>query len=65
MFKNPQIKSNYTVLMINDVDVHGPLVFAPDFSITSLASKMCTLNAHSVYVIFLWWDSSMLLRNQL
>ncbi len=64
MFKNPQIKSNHTVLMKNDVNVHRPLVFASDYSVTGLASKMCTLNAHSVYVIFLWWDSSMLLRNQ-
>ncbi len=30
MFKKHKIKSDYRVLMKNEVDTHGPPVFAPD-----------------------------------
>jgi hypothetical protein len=33
----------------NGVDTYGPTVFAPDYSATVLASKMCT-NSHVYYI---------------
>jgi hypothetical protein len=54
MFKSHQIKSNHRVLRKNEVDTCGAPVFAPDYSTTVLAAKMCTNSTeHSMYNIFL------------
>ncbi len=54
MFKNHYIKSNHRVLRKKEVDTYGPPVFAPDYSATGLAAKMCTnSNEHSMYNKFL------------
>jgi hypothetical protein len=59
MFKNHQIKSNHRVLRKNKEETHGPTVFAPDYTTTGLATKMCTKsNEHSMYIIFLWFNSN-------
>jgi hypothetical protein len=40
--------------MENEVHTYGALVFAPDYSATVLAAKMCTnSNQHSMYIRFL------------
>jgi hypothetical protein len=54
MFKSHYEKSNHRILMKNEVDPCGAPVFAPDYSATVLAAKMCTnSNEHSIYIIFL------------
>jgi hypothetical protein len=45
MFKSDIIKSNDRVLRINKVDTYGAPVFAPYYSTTALAAKVCT-NTH-------------------
>jgi len=41
--------------MKNEVDTHGALVFAPDYSTTVLAAKMCAnSNKHSMYIRLQW-----------
>jgi hypothetical protein len=55
MFKRHQIKSNNRVLRKNKVDTYGAQVFAPDYSATVLAAKMCThSNQHYMCIRFLW-----------
>jgi hypothetical protein len=50
MFKNHYIKSNHRVLRKNEEDTYGPPFFAPDYSATGLAAKMCTnSDEHSKY----------------
>jgi hypothetical protein len=40
LFKNHLIKSNHRVTRKNEVDTHGPPVFAPDYRATGLTAKM-------------------------
>jgi hypothetical protein len=41
--------------MKNEVDIYGAPVFAPDYSATVLAAKMCTnANEHSMDIRYLW-----------
>jgi len=55
MFKSYKIKSVHSVLRTNVVDTYGAPVFAPDYSATVLAAKMCTnSNEQSMHIIFLW-----------
>jgi hypothetical protein len=54
MFKSHLIKSNHRVLRKNEVDTYGAPVFAPDYSTTVLATKICTNSSeHSNHIIFL------------
>jgi hypothetical protein len=54
IFKSHKIKSNHRVLRKNEVDTYGSLVFAPDYSNTGLAAKLCTnSNEDSIYIRFL------------
>jgi hypothetical protein len=49
MFQSHLIKSNHRVLKKNEVDTYGATVFAPDYSATVLAAKMCSnFNEHSL-----------------
>jgi hypothetical protein len=51
MFKGHLIKSNHRV---QGVDTHGAPVFAPDYSATVLAAKMCiNSQEHSIHIRFL------------
>jgi hypothetical protein len=52
MFKSHQIKSNHRTLRENEVGKYGAPVFAPDYSTTVLAAKMCTnTDQHCVHYI--------------
>ncbi len=50
MFKNHYIKSNHRILRKNEVYTYGTQVFAPDYSATGLAAKMCTNSQWALYV---------------
>jgi hypothetical protein len=51
MFKSHKIKSNHRVLRKNKVDTYRAPVFAPDYSNTALAAKMCiNYHGHSMYI---------------
>jgi hypothetical protein len=53
--KSNLIKSNHKVLRKNDVDTFEAPVFAPNYSATVLAAKMCTnFNEHFMYIKSLW-----------
>jgi hypothetical protein len=55
MFKSHQIKSNHRTLRENEVCKYEAPVFAPDYSTSVLAAKMCTnTNQHCVFIIFPW-----------
>ncbi len=55
MFKNPKIKSDHRAQRKNYIDTtYGAPVFAPDYSTTVLAAKMCiNSDEHSIYIRFL------------
>jgi len=54
VLKSHQRKSNHRVPRSKEVDTYGAQVFAPDYSATVLAAKMCTnTNEHSMYIRFL------------
>jgi hypothetical protein len=54
MFKNHQRKSSNRVLK-KEEDTYGSPVFAPDYTTTGLAAKMCiNPNEQSMYIRFLW-----------
>ncbi len=54
-FESNLIKSNHPVLRKNDVDTFEAPVFAPNYSATVLAAKMCTnFIEHSMYIRSLW-----------
>ncbi len=40
MFKSHKMKPNHRVLRINEVDVYGAPVFAPDYSATVLGAQI-------------------------
>ena len=40
MFKSHKIKSEHRVVIKNEVDTYGAPVFASDYSVTGLATKM-------------------------
>jgi hypothetical protein len=48
------MKSNHTVLMTNEVQTYGTPVFAPTYSTTVSAAKMCTTSIdHYMHIRFL------------
>ncbi len=56
LFKSHKIISNHRALRKNRVDTHGAPVFAPNYSASDLAVKMCSnSNKHFMYIGFLWF----------
>jgi hypothetical protein len=54
MFKSHKIKLDHKVLRKNKIAAHGVSVFAPDYSASVLAAKMCTnSDEHSMNIICL------------